>query len=98
MRGLAETIDHPQEAFALSRRVRGLNTLRGSDVGDQYAVLARSIAFWHDSATRVHGLGYGRTAQWATSIRLLKTVGQLARTPSLSRVLTNRFVRGTPAR
>jgi NitT/TauT family transport system substrate-binding protein len=98
MRGLAETIDHPQEAFALSRQVRGLNTLRGRDVGDQYAVLTRSIAFWHDGATRVHGLGYARTTQWATSIRLLKTVGQLSRTPSLSRVLTNRFVQGTPAR
>ena len=98
MRGLAETIDRPQEAFALSRRVRGLNTLRGRDVGDQYAVLRRSIAFWHDSGTRTHGLGYGRPAQWATSIHLLKTVGQLATTPSLARVLTNRFVHGTPAR
>jgi NitT/TauT family transport system substrate-binding protein len=98
MRGMAETIDHPQEAFALSRRVRGLNTLRGRDVGDQYAVLTRSIAFWHSSGTRVHGLGYSRPAQWATSIRLLKTVGQLVQTPSLSRVLTSRFVRGMPAR
>ncbi len=98
MRGVAETIDHPREAFALSRQVRGLNTLRGRDVGDQYAVLTRSIAFWHDAATRTHGLGYGRPTQWATSIRLLTSVGQLARAPSLSRVLSNRFVRGTPAR
>lgn len=98
MRGLAFTIDRPQAAFALCRQVRGLNTLQGRDVGDQYAVLTRSIAFWHDSGTRSHGLGYGRTAQWATSIRLLKAVGQLAHTPSLSRVVTNRFVRGTPAR
>lgn len=98
MRGLAETIDHPREAFALSRSVRGLNTLRGRDVGDQYAVLVRSIAFWHNTATRLHGLGYGRPTQWATSIRLLKMVGQLARAPSLTHVLNNRFVQGTPAR
>jgi NitT/TauT family transport system substrate-binding protein len=98
MQGLAETIDHPQEAFALSRRVRGLNTLRGRDVGDQYAVLTRSIAFWHDAGTRTHGLGYGRPVQWSTSIHLLKTVGQLTHAPSLSRVLTNRFVQGSPAR
>lgn len=98
MRGLAATIDHPRAAFAVCRRVRGLNTLRGRDVGDQYAVLVRSIAFWHDRATRAHGLGYGRPMQWSTSIRLLKMVGQLARTPSLSRVVTNRFVQVTPAR
>jgi NitT/TauT family transport system substrate-binding protein len=98
MRGLADTIDHPQEAFALSRRVRGLNTLRGRDVGDQYAVLTRSIAFWHDSGTRTHGLGFGRPAQWTNSIHVLKTVGQLAKIPSLAQVLTNRFVHGTPAR
>lgn len=98
MRGMADTIDHPRAAFAISRRVRGINTLRGSDVGDQYAVLVRSLAFWHDGATRAHGLGYGRPAQWSTSIRLLKTVRQLARAPSLSRVLTNRFIQGTPAR
>jgi NitT/TauT family transport system substrate-binding protein len=98
MRGLADAIDHPGAAFAVSRRVRGLNTLRGRDVGDQYAVLLRSIAFWHDSATRAQGLGYGRPTQWSTSIRLLNSVGQLPRTPSLSRVVTNRFVHWTPAR
>jgi NitT/TauT family transport system substrate-binding protein len=98
MRGLADTIDRPGAAFAVSRSVRGLNTLRGRDVGDQYAVLLRSIAFWHNSATRAHGLGYGRPAQWSTSIHLLRTVGQLSRTPVLSRVVTNRFVSSIPAR
>jgi NitT/TauT family transport system substrate-binding protein len=98
VRGLADTIDHPRAAFAVSRSVRGLNTLRGRDVGDQYAVLLRSIAFWHNSATRAHGLGYGRPAQWSTSIHLLRTVGQLSRTPALSRVVTNRFVSSVPAR
>lgn len=98
LRGLADTIDHPQAAFAVSRRVRGLNTLRGADVGDQYAVLVRSMAFWHDAGTRVHGLGYGKPAQWAASIRLLRTVGQIAHTPSLASVVTNRFAQGAPAR
>jgi NitT/TauT family transport system substrate-binding protein len=98
MRGLADTIDHPRAAFAISRRVRGLNTLRGRDVGDQYAVLLKSIAFWHDATTRVHGLGYGRSAQWSMSIRLLKAVGQLTRAPSVARVQTNRFIVKTPDR
>jgi NitT/TauT family transport system substrate-binding protein len=98
MRGMAQTIDHPREAFAVSRRVRGLNTLRGRDVGDQYAVLLKSVAFWHDAATRVHGLGYGRFAQWSMSIRLLKAVGQLQRAPALARVVTNRFIVGSPDR
>jgi NitT/TauT family transport system substrate-binding protein len=98
MRGLADTIDHPRAAFAVSRRVRGLNTLRGRDVGDQYAVLLKSVAFWHDATTRVHGLGYGRSAQWTRSIRLLKAVGQLTRAPALARVQTNRFIAGSPDR
>lgn len=98
MRGLADTIDHPRRAFAVSRSVRGLNTLQGRDVGDQYAVLLRSIAFWHDRSTRIHGLGYAKPSQWLRSIRLLKTIGQLTGSPAPSRIVTNRFTQAGPVR
>ena len=98
MRGMADTIARPAAAFAVCRKVRGLDTLRGRDIGDQYAVLLRSISFWHDGDTRRHGLGYANAAQWSASIRLLRAVGQVSRMPSLGRVVTNRFVSGAPAR
>lgn len=96
MVGLAYTIAHPQKAFAASRKERGLTTLRGRDVGDQYAVLLRSIAFWHDAATRAHGLGYANMGQWRTSIALLKRVGQVPHAVKPAQVVTDRFVDGTP--
>ncbi len=97
MLGLADTINAPRAAFAISRKVRGLTTLRGRDVGDQYAVLTRSIAFWHDATTRMHGLGYGVPSQWSESVRLMKTVGQISKTPTRP-VFTNSFVGASPRR
>ncbi|HEX6506971.1 MAG TPA: ABC transporter substrate-binding protein [Chloroflexota bacterium] len=94
LRGLKETVDHPAHAFAISRRVPGLRTLSGRNVGDQYAVLLRSIAFWHDASTDTHGLGYAVPAQWRTSADLLRKTGRIASTPSVSRVFTNRFIPG----
>jgi NitT/TauT family transport system substrate-binding protein len=96
LRGLAATVANPTMAFSASRRVHGLTTLRGRNVGDQYAVLLRSIAFWHDSQTRRHGLGYADLAQWSRSIRTLTAIGQLPRTPVAASVVTNRFVIGGP--
>jgi NitT/TauT family transport system substrate-binding protein len=98
LQGVAATIAASRSAFAISRKVHGLTTLSGSDAADQYAVLLRSIAFWHDATTRARGLGYGSPSQWQRSIRLLNTVGQSTKRPAVSAVMTDRFVTGSPRR
>lgn len=95
LHGLADTIADPKTAFALSRRVHGLTTLSGRDVGDQYAVLLRSIDFWHSPATRAHGLGYADPAQWSGSVRILQAIGQVANPPASRTMFTNTFVAGS---
>ncbi len=97
LQGMADTIRDPRAAFAIARTAKGLPPLRGSDVGDQYAVLQSAIAVWHDAATRVHGLGYADPAQWRVSARTLQAIGQLPRTPAIDDALvTDRFSAGAP--
>ncbi len=98
LRGLADTIAHPPMAFAAARRIHGLSTLRGRDVADQYAVLLRSIAFWHNHATRTHGLGYADPLQWRQSVQTLKAIGQVPYTTQLASLETNRFSAGAVRR
>lgn len=98
LRGLAAAIADPAMAFAAARRVHGLTTLRGRDVADQYAVLLRSITFWHSAATRLHGLGYADPAQWHRSVRTLAAIGQVSHQPGLSSLVTNRFSAGAARR
>ncbi|MGI8826578.1 MAG: ABC transporter substrate-binding protein [Chloroflexota bacterium] len=96
LRGLAYAIAHPATAFAAARRVHGLSSLGGRDVGDQYAVLRQSIDFWHSMSTRMHGLGYADPRQWRQSIRLLRAVGQVQHHLIVPNVVTNRFAAGSP--
>ena len=95
LRGLAATIADPRAAFAIARTAKGLPPLRGSDAGDQYAVLQSTIPFWRDAATRAHGLGYADPAQWRASARTLQAIGQLPHVPSIDDTLvTDRFSAG----
>jgi NitT/TauT family transport system substrate-binding protein len=94
LHGLHDAISSPSAAFAAARAVRGLSNLQGSAVGDQRAVLLRSIAFWHSAATRTHGLGYADPAQWQRSIKTLRTIGQITVQPKVQTVMTNRFAAG----
>lgn len=94
LRGLALTIKHPRVAFAAARLVHGLDSLRGRDIGDQYAVLLRSIQFWRSAETRTHGLGYAAPGQWRRSIAILRDIGQAPKGPGVARIVTNRFSRG----
>lgn len=95
LRGLRATIRQPGAAFAASRRVRGLTSLRGSAARDQYAVLLRTIGFWHDAGTHRRGLGYADGRQWAHSATVLRAIGQLRR-GAAGGAFTDRFVVGAP--
>ena len=96
LHGLADTIANPRAAFAMARTVNGLTTLHGCDVGDNYAVLLRAIAFWHGSATRMHGLGYADPAQWRASTAILRSIGAIAHAPAPVSLYSNTFVAGAP--
>lgn len=96
LHGLADTIANPRAAFAMARTVNGLTTLHGSDVGDNYAVLLRATAFWHGSATRMHGLGYADPAQWRASTAILRSIGAIAHAPAPVSLYSNTFVAGAP--
>ena len=98
LRGMADAIANPHMAFTMALRVRGLTTLHGRDAADQYAVLLRTIAFWHSPATRAHGLGYADAMQWRTSVRILHAIGQLPHMPERATLYTNRFVAGSARR
>jgi len=97
LRGLADTIRDPRAAFSACRNVPALKALlQGSAGGDQYAVLLRSIQFWHDASTRSRGLGYALPSQWQHTIDVLRSIGQIQRAPSVAGVVTDRFVSGSP--
>jgi hypothetical protein len=82
----------------MALRVRGLTTLHGRDAADQYAVLLRTIAFWHSPATRTHGLGYADPMQWRTAVRILHAIGQLPHMPEPATLYANTFVAGSARR
>jgi NitT/TauT family transport system substrate-binding protein len=98
LRGMADAIANPRMAFTMALRVHGLTTLHGRDAADQYAVLLRTIAFWHSPATRAHGLGYADPTQWRTSVRILHAIGQLPHMPEPATLYTNTFVAGSARR
>lgn len=96
LHGLADTIRNPGAAFNVCKNVSGLRgLLQGSSGADQYAVLLRSIQFWHDAGTRTRGLGYALPAQWKHTIAVLHSIGQIQRQPAVSGVMTDRFVAGS---
>ncbi len=94
LRGLADTIRDPRMAFALSRQVSGLTSLRGRAADDQYAVLLRAIDFWHGPNTRVHGLGYVDPVQWQSSRQALRAIGQPVPATLPPTLYSNVFVAG----
>jgi NitT/TauT family transport system substrate-binding protein len=98
LHGMVDAIANPHMAFTMALRVPGLSTLRGRDAADQYAVLRRTIGFWHSPATRAHGLGYADPMQWRTSVRILHAIGRLPHRPEPATLYTNTFVAGSARR
>jgi NitT/TauT family transport system substrate-binding protein len=98
LHGMADAIANPHTAFTMALRVPGLSTLHGRDAADQYAVLRRTIGFWHSPATRAHGLGYADPMQWRTSVRILHAIGLLPHMPKPATLYTNTFVAGSARR
>jgi NitT/TauT family transport system substrate-binding protein len=85
LRGVADTIDNPDEAFEISKKyVEGLDKV---DVNVQKEVLATSIAFWKTKMP-----GYAKSEAWQNMQDVLLDMKLLAIPLDLSKAYTNDFV------
>ncbi len=85
LRGIADTLNNPQEAFEICKKyVEGLDQAN-QDV--QFEILQASIAYW-----RADRLGYSKPEAWENMQTTLLDMGLLSQPLDLSKAYTNDFV------
>ena len=85
LRGLKETIDHPDEAFAITRQVIPEITDDQADMLQK--VLRTSIALWKSDR-----LGFSRKQDWQSTLEFLYTSGMTPTKLPVENYYTNQFV------
>ena len=85
LRGLRDTLDHPDEAFEVCRRF--VPEIDEGNEALQKAVLVESTAFWQGEA-----LGRSDPAAWEKSQRLMRQIGLLDAEVPVEKLFTNEFV------
>ena len=85
LRGLRDTLDHPDEAFEVCRRF--VPEIDEGNEALQKAVLVESTAFWQGEA-----LGRSDPAAWEESQRLMRQIGLLDAEVPVEKLFTNEFV------
>lgn len=88
LRGLRDTLDHPDDAFASS--VKRTPEVTGDGLILQRAVLSATLTFMQPPAD--HPLGWSDPAGWQTTQDFLKSVNMIDKTVDPATVYTNRFV------
>jgi NitT/TauT family transport system substrate-binding protein len=89
LRGLAYTIDHPDEAYDISvRHISGATGDAGSEAVNR-AVLAESIEFWRADAGQ---LGRVDEAQWRAAQSIMYQMGLVGEEGDVADMFTNRFI------
>lgn len=86
LRGLQETIDHPDEAFDLVVK-QYVPEAGGENVAIQRQVLEKTLEYW-----RANPLGESDPAAWKTSHDFMREAGLLDSDLDVSAAFTNRFV------
>lgn len=87
LRGLRDTIDKPDEAFAICEKyVEGLGKNADTDAA-QREVLAASIELW-----KAPKLGVSEPAAWQTTLDVLKQMKLVTSDVSADKLYTNQFV------
>ena len=87
LRGLRDTIDKPDEAFATCKKfVEGLGKDAETDAA-QRQVLAASIELW-----KAPKLGVSDPAAWQTTVAVLKQMKLVTGDVPVDKLYTNRFV------
>ena len=95
LRGLRDTLDAPDEAFAICRRY--VPEIDDDSAPLQRAVLDESLKFWQrqeDSEGSARALGESDPAAWSTSQMLMKRLGLIETEVDVSTLFTNDFVPG----
>ena len=85
LRGIADTIQNPDEAYEISKKY--VENLANADEAVQKEVLARSIEFW-----KAEQLGYSDTSAWENMLDVLLKMGLLTETLDVNEAFTNEFL------
>ncbi|MGC8950991.1 ABC transporter substrate-binding protein [Chloroflexus sp.] len=92
LRGLADTLANPAEAFDLSLQFIPEAQLGNLDL--QRKVLEESLPFWQNELTAQHGLGYTDGQLWVRTEQFMREAGLLAGSVEVEKAYTNEFVPG----
>ncbi len=90
LRGLADTLANPAEAFELS-----LQFIPEAQLGDpnlQRKVLEESLPFWQNEMTAQYGLGYTDSNLWLKTEQFMREAGLLAGPVEVNKAFTNEFL------
>jgi NitT/TauT family transport system substrate-binding protein len=85
LRGLADTLDNPDEAFEISKKY--VENLDQADQSVQREVLTASLRFWETDR-----LGYSNAAAWENMQSILLDMGLLSQPLNIDQAYTNEFV------
>jgi NitT/TauT family transport system substrate-binding protein len=85
LRGLADTLDNPDEAFEISKKY--VENLDQADQSVQREVLTASLLFWQTDR-----LGYSNAAAWENMQSILLDMGLLSQPLNIDQAYTNEFV------
>lgn len=85
LRGLKDTIDHPDEAFAITRKV--IPEITDDKAPTQRKVLADSIKLWQSDK-----LGESNPQDWQASVEFMSKTGLLEKKLEPETLYTNKFV------
>jgi NitT/TauT family transport system substrate-binding protein len=89
LRGLAYTLEHPDEAFDISlKHVPEAAGDAGTEAVNR-AILAESIEFWTADEGQ---LGHSQEADWLASLRVMEQMGLVDPGGDVAAMFTNRFV------
>jgi NitT/TauT family transport system substrate-binding protein len=89
LRGLAYTIEHPDEAFEIALKTIPEAASDEAARAVNRAVLAESIEFWKAEAGE---LGRSNEADWQTAQQIMAKMGLVGSSGDLDDMFTNRFV------
>jgi NitT/TauT family transport system substrate-binding protein len=92
LRGLADTLANPDEAFELSLQFVPEAQLGNPDL--QRKVLIESLPFWQNEMTSQYGLGYTDGQLWARTEEFMRAAGLLSAPIDVQKAFTNEFVPG----
>lgn len=91
LRGLADTLANPAEAFDIS-----LTFIPEANLGQpelQRQVLQESLPYWESAITKIEGLGFTDLAVWQASEQFMREAGLLAGPVEVEQAFTNSFIK-----